>query len=221
MKYPRCIYLIFPRRENGLVAGVYVGSAVELERRIDCHRRCFYKGRKQDELHTLMRNNGYYYGIVDEIADETQKMKEHDWIDYFVRETSLEVFNTVICKEANWQRIENPQQRINDKFGVLENGQPFWERTIKVVRKSPKKSVKPKSETHKVKKSYHMKITDKTNYPVLAEHFRSQTEMAKFLHWSERTIRRSMSGDRPFSAWEIRKLEEYTGIPREELLRRR
>ena len=66
-----------------------------------------------------------------------------------------------------------------------------------------------------------MQISEKTNYPILAAQFSTQAKLAQFLHWSERTVRRSMSGNRPFSEWEIRKLEEYTGIPREELLRRR
>lgn len=66
-----------------------------------------------------------------------------------------------------------------------------------------------------------MIISEKTNYPVLAKQFTTQAKLAKLLHCSERTVRRSMSGDRPFDEWEISRIEEFTGIPREELLRRR
>ena len=65
-----------------------------------------------------------------------------------------------------------------------------------------------------------MIISDKTNYPILAAQFQSQAELAKLIYCSERTVRRSMSGNRPFKEWELEKIEEYTGIPREVFLRR-
>ena len=66
-----------------------------------------------------------------------------------------------------------------------------------------------------------MIISDKTNYPILARQFGTQAKLAKLLHCSERTVRRSMSGNRPFDEWEIKTIEEYTGLPRDYLLRRR
>ena len=66
-----------------------------------------------------------------------------------------------------------------------------------------------------------MIISDKTNYPNLAQQFKNQGELAKLIHCSERTVRRSMSGNRKFDEWEINRIEEYTGLPRDWLLRRR
>ncbi len=66
-----------------------------------------------------------------------------------------------------------------------------------------------------------MICSDKTNYPNLAKLFKSQVELAELIHCSERTVRRSMSGKRPFDEWEIKRIEEYTGAPREWFLRRR
>jgi len=66
-----------------------------------------------------------------------------------------------------------------------------------------------------------MKITEQTNYPNLCKIFKSQVKLAEFLNCSERTVRRSMSGKRPFDEYEIRKMEEYTGAPRSWLLKKR
>lgn len=66
-----------------------------------------------------------------------------------------------------------------------------------------------------------MKITAQTNYPNLCGIFRSQAQLARFLKCSERTVRRSMSGKRPFDEYEIKKMEEYTGAPRTWLLKKR
>lgn len=65
-----------------------------------------------------------------------------------------------------------------------------------------------------------MRVTEKTNYPNLAKEFRNQLEIAELIHCSDRTVRRSMSGNRPFQEYEIRMFENYTGKSREYLLRR-
>ncbi len=64
-----------------------------------------------------------------------------------------------------------------------------------------------------------MRVTEKTNFPILAKQFRNRRDIARLIHCSERTVGRSMSGNRPFEEYEIRKLEEYTGLPREYLFR--
>lgn len=65
-----------------------------------------------------------------------------------------------------------------------------------------------------------MLVSDKTNYPILATQFTTQAKLAKVIFCSERTVRRSMSGKRPFKEWELQKIEEYTGLSREVLLAR-
>lgn len=65
-----------------------------------------------------------------------------------------------------------------------------------------------------------MRITDKQNYPNLAKQFKNEKALAALIFRSTRTVRRSMSGKRPFEEYEIRRIEEYTGLPREYLLRR-
>lgn len=65
-----------------------------------------------------------------------------------------------------------------------------------------------------------MRITHKTNYPNLAKQFRNRDEIGKLIFRSVKTVQRSLSGDRPFEEYEIRRIEEYTGCSREYLLRR-
>ena len=59
------------------------------------------------------------------------------------------------------------------------------------------------------------------NFPNLAKQFRNERELANLIFRSIRTVRRSMSGNRPFEEYEIRRIEEYTGLTREYLLARR
>lgn len=65
-----------------------------------------------------------------------------------------------------------------------------------------------------------MRITVKTHYPNLAKQFRNQGEIGELIYRSAKTVQRSMSGNRPFEEYEIRRIEEYTGYSREYLLRR-
>lgn len=64
-----------------------------------------------------------------------------------------------------------------------------------------------------------MKLTKQMRYPNLAKEFKNEKEIATLLYCSERTVRRSISGDRPFELSEIRRLEEFTGRSRAYLLR--
>ena len=65
-----------------------------------------------------------------------------------------------------------------------------------------------------------MRITSQQNYPNLAKQFESEKALAALIFRSTRTVRRSMSGKRPFDEYEIKRIEEYTGLSREYLLRR-
>lgn len=59
------------------------------------------------------------------------------------------------------------------------------------------------------------------NFPNLAKQFENRGEIAKLIFRSEKTVTRSLSGNRPFEEYEIRRIEEYTGLTREYLLARR
>lgn len=64
-----------------------------------------------------------------------------------------------------------------------------------------------------------MRITHKTKYPNLAKQFKNRDEIGKVIFKSGKTVQRSMSGDRPFDEFEITRIEEYTGLSRDFLLR--
>ena len=66
-----------------------------------------------------------------------------------------------------------------------------------------------------------MKNSRTYNFPNLAKQFRNRDELAKVLFCSHQTVTRSLSGKRPFSEYEIKRLENYTGLSREFLLKRR
>lgn len=66
-----------------------------------------------------------------------------------------------------------------------------------------------------------MRRTKQQNFPFLANQFENEKELAGVIFRSVRTVRRSMSGNRPFEEYEIKRIEEYTGLPRDYLLRRR
>lgn len=64
-----------------------------------------------------------------------------------------------------------------------------------------------------------MRVTSKQHYPNLVKIFKNEDELAQLIFRSKRTVRRSMSGNRPFEEYEIRRIEEYTGLSREHLLK--
>ena len=66
-----------------------------------------------------------------------------------------------------------------------------------------------------------MNQSRKYNFPNLAKQFKNRGEIAKLIFRSEKTVTRSLSGSRPFEEYEIRRIEEYTGLTREYLLARR
>lgn len=64
-----------------------------------------------------------------------------------------------------------------------------------------------------------MKSSSKHRYPNLVKQFKNEEELAKLIFRSPRTVRRSISGNRPFDEYEIKRIEEYTGLSRHYLLR--
>ena len=129
MKYPRIIYAIFPFNKNGEAEGVYVGSTCDLNARLRNHLDIRNNSKTQKELHRLMRENGYTYGILGNIEDIYENRLEYDWIDFFAKNYSeLEIHNTMICKGANWHRIYYPQGQIN-QFNIKS-----WDRVYKALK---------------------------------------------------------------------------------------
>ena len=105
MKLPRKVYAIFPLNENGEIAGVYVGSSANVKERIKHHLQTY--GMNQNELHELMRKNGYMYCLLNSILEHKESHFEYDWIDFFDKCTSLRVFNNQrgVCG-ASWRRLK-------------------------------------------------------------------------------------------------------------------
>lgn len=114
--YPKEVYLIFPFDENGNAAGVYVGASSWVEERIRNH---LYSGKSepdnQKEAHLLMKENGFSYTVVDTIEDFNETHIEYDWIDFFLKNTDLRVFNSlkIGLKNADWKRLNNPMKHIS------------------------------------------------------------------------------------------------------------
>ena len=105
MSYPKKVYILFSFNEQGLIAGAYVGSSANVQERIRIHKNTQDGHGKQDQLHKLMRKNGYTYVVVDEIETCKDTYIEFDWLDFIIKRTNLTVFNNFISKKANWKRI--------------------------------------------------------------------------------------------------------------------
>ena len=65
-----------------------------------------------------------------------------------------------------------------------------------------------------------MKIHRQNVYPNLSRQFKNQGELAKVIFRTDRSVRRRLSGRVAFEEFEIQRIEEYTGLSREYLLRR-
>lgn len=78
------VYAIYPKDENGNIAGVYVGSTVDIKMRINAHKNLKVKRKANDpqyELHQLMRDNGFSYEVLDTITDDCEDYKEYKWME--------------------------------------------------------------------------------------------------------------------------------------------
>ena len=116
LKYPRKVYLIFPFDDNGKVAGVYIGCSHNPVARMELHIREKPLPRKeQNELHRLMRDNGFLYGVVDEIPTYTEQYIEYDWVDYFKQNYGYRIFNSLKygSGEADCSRIVSPKEILD------------------------------------------------------------------------------------------------------------
>ena len=107
------VYALFPFDEDGEIAGVYVGSSQNPLTRVRSHKNTQDGHGKQDVLHELMRENGFTYIFVDDIKTFKDAHVEYDWIDYFIKQTNLTVFNNAVdlC-QADWTRISEEKLSI-------------------------------------------------------------------------------------------------------------
>lgn len=90
--FPRYVYAIYPYDSEGNFAGVYVGQSEDVEKRITGH---IYTSSHsaQDELHQLMKENGFEYEVLDVIRGEYELDIEYKWINHFSTFKGLQVFN--------------------------------------------------------------------------------------------------------------------------------
>lgn len=66
-----------------------------------------------------------------------------------------------------------------------------------------------------------MRMTSTIIYPNLAKEFQTQLKLSKLIHVSEKTVQRTMRGEREFDDWEMKTIEDFTGLPRDYLFKRR
>lgn len=104
MDFPRTIYAIYPKDEQGNIVGVYVGSTSRpLEKRIRGHLCCASECPKQKMLHELMKKNGYILQKLEVFNKFQDRHLEYDWVDYFIKKTDLEIFNTTMMTNQNYK----------------------------------------------------------------------------------------------------------------------
>lgn len=74
------VYAIYPFDKDKHIAGVYVGSSYDVEKRIKLHK-CNHRNDPQAELHALMRVNGFDYEVLDTMNGSEEFYKEYKWIE--------------------------------------------------------------------------------------------------------------------------------------------
>lgn len=114
MGYPKLIYAIYPKKQNGDIAGVYVGSTSHLNVRITGHLRS--QSPEQSEFHKLMNENGYSVQILGQILDRDEAHLEFDWIDFFDKLTDLHVFNIDRWLKQSFRNCFIQCERLGDPF---------------------------------------------------------------------------------------------------------
>lgn len=91
------VYAIYPKDKDGNIAGVYVGSSENVERRIRSHTNR-HRNDTQYELHFLMRKNGFEFEVLDSINCPDEMYKEYMWIELLCKNYP-KVFNKYVGNE--------------------------------------------------------------------------------------------------------------------------
>lgn len=102
MIFPRYVYAIYPYNQNGQYAGVYVGSTKDVRERIRLHL-AKKKEDPQQELHDLMRQNGFEYEILDEVKGMSERDAEYKWVHHFLKFGVIQVFNIFCGGKEDYQ----------------------------------------------------------------------------------------------------------------------
>lgn len=92
MKIPAQIYAIYPLNKDGSIAGVYVGRTGDLHQRLYLHTTPKKNDDKQEEFHSLMKENGFYYQVLDDVKVFAERHLESDWINFFEMQ-DVKLFN--------------------------------------------------------------------------------------------------------------------------------
>ena len=82
MIFPSKIYVIYPLDEKRNILGAYVGMSENVTKRLLAHCATI-KNDTQEELHTLMKKNGFVYQVLDDVNSWDDMHLEADWIDFF------------------------------------------------------------------------------------------------------------------------------------------
>ena len=129
MGYLKKVYAIYPFNDCGEIAGVYIGSTLNIKERMAQH---LFSPKnevgKQGQMHELMIRNGYKVQIIDVIHDYWgEANREYDWIDFCEKNTDLKIFNTRMGKtyEPNHKRIAFHLESESVQ-PVFVNGEILW-----------------------------------------------------------------------------------------------
>ena len=102
---PQYIYVIFPNDASGNVAGAYVGISYDVKGRVESHLHTYSTNPLQNELHQLMRENGFAYKVLGKATSYKEAYAEYDWIDFIERKLKARLFNSKKGSHADWLRL--------------------------------------------------------------------------------------------------------------------
>lgn len=118
--FKRIIYAIYPLDSDGNIAGVYVGMTRNLRQRIKGHMNDRHT-ENQMGFHSLMRDYGFYYQILENVEEYPDRRHEYDWIDYF-KHMGVPVFNAQTeCFSPDYRRVEMAVKHILRDGTVLDD----------------------------------------------------------------------------------------------------
>ena len=106
MNVPAQIYAIYPLDGEGNIAGVYVGMTSDIQTRIYQHT-IPKTNDVQDEFHSLMRENGFYFQVLDVVKELKDRHLEADWINFFELQ-DIKLFNKAKTKGYKLPRCKSP-----------------------------------------------------------------------------------------------------------------
>lgn len=130
MKLPAQIYAIYPLNKDGKIAGVYVGRTNDVLHRLYQHTTPRNGKDNQEEFHSLMRENGFYYQVLDDVKVFAEGHLEKDWIKFFEMQ-DVKLFNKAQTTGYKTQKGEakggNAENLIRkQKDSLVRFSVPHW-----------------------------------------------------------------------------------------------